>query len=75
MTAKERSEKRKKLWEDLNVWLQREKDIPVAPGLTAKQRAEKLQFVKQEQDKLRKDIAKVNRGVRKQRTWAKGGYV
>jgi len=75
LSAKERSKERQRLWADLNVWLQRERDLKVMPNLTVQQREEKLQFIKVEQDKLRRDIAKVNRGVRKQRTWSSGGYV
>ena len=74
LSAKERSKERQRLWADLNVWLQRERDLEVMPNLTVQQREEKLRFIKVEQDKLRRDIAKVNRGVRKQRTWSSGGY-
>jgi hypothetical protein len=72
---KECSKQRQKLWAKLRVWLQREKDMTVAQILGVQGVPEKLVFIRQEQTKLRREIAKLVRGVRKQRKWSSGGYV
>ena len=75
LSAKEReyrSKQRKHLNEELSVWLQREKDMEVAFDLSAEVRAEKAQFVRQEQAKLRKALLALDRGFGRQRAWSQG---
>jgi hypothetical protein len=67
-----RSRQRKALWEELNVWLQREKDMEVAFDLCAEERAQKTVFIRQEQAKLRKELRNLERGVHRQRAWNRG---
>jgi hypothetical protein len=67
-----RSSQRKALWEELNIWLQREKDMEVAFDLCAEERAKKTEFIRQEQAKLRKAIRALERGVHRQRAWNRG---
>jgi hypothetical protein len=75
INKKECSKQRQKLWAKLRVWLQREKDMTVAQTLGVQGVPEKLVFIRQEQTKLRREIAKLGCGVRKQRKWSSGGYV
>jgi hypothetical protein len=75
MTAKareSRSKQRQALCKELGVWLQREKDAEVWPGLSAQERAEKLSFCRQEQAKLRKALRALDRGFTRQRAWNQG---
>jgi hypothetical protein len=77
ITAKERvsrSKLRQKLWAELKVWVQREKDMEVARSLSLPGVEEKLVFIRQEKAKLQREVNKADRGARKQRKWAKGGY-
>ena len=67
-----RSKLRQALNLELNVWLQREKDMEVALALSAEVRAEKTVFVRQEQAKLRKALRALDRGFGKQRAWSQG---
>ena len=67
-----RSKLRQALNLELNVWLQREKDMEVAHNLSAEVRAEKTVFVRQEQAKLRKALRALDRGFGRQRAWSQG---
>jgi hypothetical protein len=66
------SKQRKALFEQLNVWLQREKDMEVAASLRHPGVPEKLSFIRQERAKLEKEIFKLDRGFRRQRAWSQG---
>jgi hypothetical protein len=70
-----RSKLRQALNLELNVWLQREKDMEVAHDLSAEVRAEKTVFVRQEQEKLRKALRSLDRGFGKQRAWSQGKLI
>ena len=67
-----RSKRRKSLNEELNVWLQREKDMEVAFDLSVEERKAKTQFVRQEQAKLQKALRALDRGFGRQRAWSQG---
>ena len=67
-----RSKLRQALNLELNIWVQREKDAEVWPGLSAEVRAEKTTFCRQEQAKLRKALRSLDRGFGKQRAWSQG---
>ena len=67
-----RSKLRQALHEKLNVWLLREKDTEVWPGLSVQERAKKAEFVQQEQAKLRKALRALDRGFSRQRAWSQG---
>ena len=67
-----RSKKRQDLWEKLNVWLQKEKDMEVAFDLCAEDRAQKTEFIRQNKAKLQKELRALERGVHKQRAWSQG---
>ena len=67
-----RSKRRKSLNEELNVWLQREKDMEVAFDLSVEERKVKTQFVRQEQAKLQKSLRALDRGFGRQRAWSQG---
>ena len=67
-----RSKRRQALCKELDVWLQREKDMEVAFDLSAEVRKEKAQFVRQEQAKLRKALRALDRGFGRQRAWSQG---
>ena len=75
LSAKEResrSKRRQALCKELGVWLQREKDMEVAFDLSVEARIEKVQFVRQEQAKLRKALRALDRGFGRQRAWSQG---
>ena len=75
LSAKEReshSKRRQTLCKELDVWLQREKDMEVAFDLSAEVRTKKAQFVRQEQAKLRKALRALDRGFGRQRAWSQG---
>ena len=67
-----RSKRRQVLCKELDVWLQREKDMEVAFDLSTEARKEKAQFVRQEQAKLRKALRALDRGFGRQRAWSQG---
>ena len=67
-----RSKKRQALHKELDVWLQREKDTEVWPGLSVQERAKKAEFVQQEQAKLRKALRTLDWGFTRQRAWSQG---
>ena len=75
LSAKERasrSKRRQALCKELGVWVQREKDAEVWPGLSAQERTEKISFCRQEQAKLQKALRGLDRGFRRQRAWSQG---
>ena len=67
-----RSKLRQALNLELNVWLQREKDMEVALALGKEGIPEKVVFIRQEQAKLRKALRALDRGFGKQRAWSQG---
>ena len=67
-----RSKRRQDAWKELNVWLQREKDMEVAYNLTPEDRAAKMVFIRQEQAKLQKTLRALDRGFGWQRAWSQG---
>lgn len=77
-TAKDkdhRSKLRQKLHLQLNIWLQREKDMEVAQSLGVQDVPQKLAFIRQEQAKLRKALGAIDRGFRRQRAWSQGKFL
>lgn len=74
-TAKERdslSKRRQALWEKLSVMEQRLKDMEVAVALGAPDATAKSAFCRQEHAKLREQVLKLEKGVSRQRAWARG---
>ncbi len=74
-TVKERdslSKRRQALWEKLGVMEQRLRDMEVAVAQGAPDTAAKITFCRQEQAKLKEQIVKLERGVSRQRAWARG---
>lgn len=74
-TGKERdslSKRRQALWEKLSVLEQRVKDIASAPTALEPNAKEKIVFGGQEIAKLREQILKLEKGVSRQRAWARG---
>ena len=69
-----RSKLRQALNLELNVWLQREKDMEVALALGKEGVPEKVAFIRQEQAKLRKALRALDRGFGKQRAWSQGKF-
>jgi hypothetical protein len=69
-----RSKLRQALNLELNVWLQREKDMEVALALGKSGVPEKVAFIRQEQAKLRKALRALDRGFGKQRAWSQGKF-
>jgi hypothetical protein len=67
-----RSKLRQALNLELNVWLQREKDMEVALALGKEGVPEKVVFIRQEQAKLRKALRALDRGFGRQRAWSQG---
>ena len=67
-----RSKLRQALNLELNVWLQREKDMEVALALGKSGVPVKVAFIRQEQTKLRKALRALDRGFGKQRAWSQG---
>ena len=67
-----RSKQRQALNLELNVWLQREKDMEVALALGKEGVPEKVVFIRQEQAKLRKALRALDRGFTRQRAWSQG---
>ena len=67
-----RSKLRQALNKELDVWVQRERDMEVAHNLSAEIRAEKVVFIRQEQAKLRKALRALDRGFGRQRAWSQG---
>ena len=67
-----RSKLRQALNLELNVWLQREKDMEVALALGKEGVPEKVAFIRQEQAKLRKALRSLDRGFGRQRAWSQG---
>lgn len=67
-----RSKQRQLLHIDLNTYLQREKDMEVATSRREPGVPEKLAFIRQEQAKLRKALAALDRGFTRQRAWSQG---
>ena len=67
-----RSKLRQALNLELNVWLQREKDMEVAYDLPPEVRTDKTKFIRQEQAKLRKALRALDRGFGRQRAWSQG---
>ena len=67
-----RSKLRQALNLELNVWLQREKDMEVALALGKEGVPETVAFIRQEQAKLRKSLRSLDRGFGKQRAWSQG---
>ena len=75
MTAKAReyrSKLRQKLFKQLALWDQKEKDMKVAFDLCAEDRAKKTSFIRQEKAKLQKALRSLDRGTTKQRAWSQG---
>ena len=75
LSAKEReshSKRRQALCKELDVWLQREKDMEVALALGKEGVPEKVAFIRQEQAKLRKALRALDRGFTRQRAWSQG---
>lgn len=66
------SKRRQGLWEKLGTMEQRVKDMEVAFDLSAPDRAAKTLFCRQEAAKLREQILKLEKGVSRQRAWARG---
>ena len=71
-SKKVRSRQRQELWVELNVWLQREKDMEIAATLGKPGLPEKVAFIRQEQAKLRRELRALERGVHRQRAWMRG---
>lgn len=71
-TKVNRSKYRQLLHAALAVWVQREVDMGVAYNLTPEDRSKKLEFIRQEQAKLRKKLSALDRGFKKQRAWSQG---
>lgn len=71
-TRESRSKRRQTLNKELDVWLQREKDMTVAFNITPEVRAEKTRFIRQEKAKLQKELRALDRGFKKQRAWSQG---
>jgi hypothetical protein len=67
-----RSKLRQALNLELNVWLQREKDMEVALALGKEGVPDKVAFIRQEQAKLRKALRALDRGFGRQRAWSQG---
>lgn len=86
------SRKRQALSRELDVWLQRERDMEAAKHLNEKSFnhlfvwqdqtvlreipdiPKKLEFIRQEQARLREALHRLDRGVRRQRAWATGKF-
>jgi hypothetical protein len=74
-TAKTRaylSSQRKELWQKLEAMLQRERDMLVESALGAPEAAQKTAFCGQEIAKLREQVRNLEKGVSRQRAWARG---
>ena len=71
-SKKVRSRQRQELWVELNVWLQREKDMEIAATLGKPGLPEKVAFIRQEQAKLRRELRALERGVHRQSAWMRG---
>lgn len=75
MTAKAReyrSKLRQKLFKQMDLWDQKEKDMRVAFDLCAEDRAKKTAFIRQEKAKLQKELRALDKGIAKQRAWSQG---
>jgi predicted nucleic acid-binding Zn-ribbon protein len=67
-----RSKQRQALNLELDVWVQRERDMEVAIAQGQAGVPEKVDFIRQEQTKLRKALRGLDRGFGKQRAWSQG---
>lgn len=74
-TKETNSRLRQKLHAEIDVWLQREKDMEIAVSLGAPGTAEKIVFVRQEREKLEKALKMLDRGFRRQRAWSQGKFL
>jgi hypothetical protein len=74
-TRANRSKYRQLLHKALAVWVQREADMGAAAALGVTGVPEKLDFIRQEQAKLRKKLASIDRGFGKQRAWSQGKLI
>ena len=59
------------LHSELEVWIQREKDMEIASSAGATGIVEKLELIRQEQAKLRKAL-RARKGFTRQRAWSQG---
>lgn len=71
-TKVSRSKQRQLLHSELEVWVQREKDMEIASSAGATGIVEKLELIRQEQAKLRKALHALDRGFTRQRAWSQG---
>lgn len=67
-----RSKQRQALNLELGVWVQRERDMEVALALGQTGIRDKVDFIRQEQAKLRKALRGLDRGFTRQRAWSQG---
>ena len=67
-----RSKQRQLLHLELGTYVQREKDMEVALALGEPGVPEKVDFIRQEQAKLRKSLRTLDRGFTRQRAWSQG---
>ena len=67
-----RSKQRQALNKELDVWVQREKDMEIALALGKEGVPEKTVFIRQEQAKLRRALRELDKGFMRQRVWNQG---
>ena len=66
------SSQRKELWQNLEAMLQREREVVVELASGSPEAAQKTTFCKQEIAKLREQVRDLEKGVSRQRAWARG---
>lgn len=74
-TAKTRaylSSQRKELWQKLEAMLQREREMTIESASGTQGAAQKTAFCGQEIAKLQEQVRNLEKGVSRQRAWARG---
>jgi len=69
------SSQRKELWQNLEAMLQRERDVVIEITKGTPDAAQKAAFCRQEIAKLQEQVKSLEKGVSRQRAWARGKQV
>ena len=69
------SSQRKELWQNLEAMLQREREMLIESASGAPDAAQKAAFCRQEIAKLQEQVKSLEKGVSRQRAWARGKQV